>query len=105
MGIGMQIGYLGFAAAARTEAEAAVQLLRLERFGHILSGCCLSIEQMHGPSGAVFDIRLDLILRNNGLIVVPHCINADAQAGLHDAFDCAERLLLAFRHTSAQIGV
>lgn len=105
MGIGMQIVYLGFAGAARIEAEAAVQLLRLERFGHILSGCHLAIEQMHGLSGVVFDIRLDLILRNNDLVAVPHCTNADAQAGLHAAFDHAERLLLDRKQTFVQAGV
>lgn len=33
MGIGMQIVYAGFGGSARVEAEACVQLLRLERMG------------------------------------------------------------------------
>lgn len=105
MGIGMQIVYLGFAGAARIEAEAAVQLLRLERFGHLLGGCHLAIEQMRSAGdSAVYDVRLDLILRNNDLIPLPHCAGASAEAGLRTAFDRAERLLSDRDHAFVQAG-
>ncbi len=42
MGIGMQIAYFGFAGSAQLEAEASIQLIRLERFSARLAGG-------HGP--------------------------------------------------------
>ena len=46
MGIGMQIIYLGLPGNASLEAEAAVQLLRLQPFSAAFSDCRLEIEQV-----------------------------------------------------------
>jgi hypothetical protein len=95
MGIGMQIVYLGFAGAARIEAEAAVQLLRLERFHDRISGCHLAVEVTHADvdNGRVYDVRLDLITRAGELVPLPHCVNADPEAAIAAAFDRAVRTL------------
>lgn len=94
MGIGMQIVYLGFAGAARIEAEAAVQLLRLERFSGAISGCHLAIEAMRSTSGTDYDARLDLVTCDDKLLPMPHCANADPEAAIRLAFDRAEQALL-----------
>jgi hypothetical protein len=93
MGIGMQIVYLGFAGAARMEAEAAVQLLRLERFHDRISGCHLAIEAIRADNGPVYDVRLDLIMRGGELVPVPHCVSGDPDAAIGAAFDRAVRAL------------
>lgn len=94
MGIGMQIVYLGFAGAARIEAEAGIQLLRIARFSQHIGGCHLAIEALRGPGGPLYDARLDLITHDNELIAMPHCSHADPEAAVRAAFDCAERELL-----------
>ncbi|MGA9918742.1 hypothetical protein [Paraburkholderia sp.] len=106
MGVGMQIVYLGFAGTSQIEAEAASQLVRLERFSRSISGCHLAIESIRAASerlGAdglagdrrspVFDARLDLIMRNGGFVPIGHCLDTDAKAAIQAAFDFAERQL------------
>ena len=94
MGIGMQIVYLGFPGAARIEAEAGVQLLRIARYASLLNSCHLAVEAMRGPAGEpFFDVRLDMIMRDKALVPLPHCANADALAAVRAAFDHAERAL------------
>ena len=99
MGVGMQITYLGFAGSAPIEAEAGMQLVRIERFREYLSGCHLTVEAVsngpfHGkPTGHLYDARLDLITRTNDLITVEHCLNEDPGIALRAAFDAAERRL------------
>lgn len=106
----MQIVYFGFAGSAQIEAEAAVQLLRLERFGQFISGCHLAIEAMHeraireipdGPRAVQgptldhlkFDVRLDLVLRTGELMPLEHRQSPDPDDAVRAAFDSAERLL------------
>lgn len=93
MGVGMQIVYLGFPGAARIEAEAAVQLLRLERFASMLGGCHLAIEATSANQQTVFDARLDLVTRGGQLLPMPHCSHEDPEAAVRTAFDHAERAL------------
>jgi hypothetical protein len=93
MGISMQIVYLGFAGSAHTEAEAAVQLLRLERFHDLISGCHLAIEAMHVEGEQVYDVRLDLIMRDGQLAPLPHCASADPAVAIGAVFDRAVRAL------------
>lgn len=106
MGIGMQIVYLGFAGTSQIEAEAASQLVRLERFSKSIEGCHLAIESIRpaserfGPDGLagdrgspVFDARLDLIMRNGELVPIGHCLDTDATAAIQAAFDSAEQRL------------
>lgn len=103
MGIGMQIVYFGFAGAAPIEAEAAIQLLRLERFAASISGCHLAIEAMNDAQGRRYDARLDLITRDNDLVPMPHFMNADPEAAVRAAFDCAERALTNSGGDAAQL--
>jgi len=107
MGIDMQILYFGFAGSAQIEAEAAVQFVRLERFGKSISGCHLAIEAIRErapdgtsrgvfdatPNHLMFDARLDLVLRNGELVPLEHRQSADPDAAVRAAFDAAERLL------------
>jgi hypothetical protein len=89
MGIGMQIVYLGFPGAAGIEAEAAVQLLRLEHFYNRLSGCHLAVEALRSEHGRIYDVRLDLTTCSGELIALRSCANADPDAALAAAFDRA----------------
>lgn len=59
MGIGMQIAHVAFSGTASLECEAAMQLLRLQRYAAYVSDCCLSIESL-GPSRAnsLYEVRL-----------------------------------------------
>lgn len=104
MGIGMQIVYLGFAGAARIEAEAAVQFVRLERFGDRISGCHLAIEAMHSEPTPVYDVRLDLITRDGELVPLPHCMNVDTEEALRAAFDRAVESLAERGDSEAKSG-
>jgi len=94
MGLGMQIDYLGFAGSSALDAEAGVQLLRLDRFSGVLSGCHLAIEQL-SPRGRTlaYDVRLDLVLASHDLRPMGHCEHEDPLAAVRAAFDAAEREL------------
>lgn len=97
MGLGMQIVYLGFPGSSALEAEAGVQLLRLERFSAVLSGCHLAIERLHssqpGLSQPAYDVRLDLVSASRELAPLGHCEGHDPVAAMRAAFDVAERQL------------
>jgi hypothetical protein len=106
MGVGLQIVYLGFAGTWQIEAEAASQLIRLERFGKFIAGCHLAVESIPGsPDGRrngahagdppirLFDARLDLIMRDGELVPVRHCLDTSANAAIKAAFDFAEQKL------------
>lgn len=93
MGIGMQIVYLGFPRAARIEAEAGVQLLRLMRFARLVGACHLAIEALHGSNGLYYDARLDIVTPERDRIALPPCSDQDPAAAVRAAFDCAEREL------------
>lgn len=106
MGVGMQIVYLGFAGTSHIEAEAASQLVRLERFSQSLAGCHLAIESIRAARadyranesagdarGPVFDARLDLIMRSGELVPIRHCLDASAEVAIKAAFDSAEEQL------------
>ncbi|MCP3710057.1 hypothetical protein M3I54_24280 [Paraburkholderia sp. CNPSo 3274] len=98
MGLGMQIVYLGFPGSSALEAEAGVQLLRLERFsGGVLAGCHLAIERMHplqpGIHQPAYDVRLDLVSASRELAPLGHCEGDDPVAAMRAAFDAAERQL------------
>jgi hypothetical protein len=89
MGIGMQIAYLGFAGAARIEAEAGVQLLRLMRFARQVSACHLAVEAVHEPGAIQYDARLDIVTPAKEFIAIEHCSDADPEAAVRAAFDRA----------------
>lgn len=92
MGLGMQIVYVGFPGSAAIEAEAGVQLLRLDRFTPMLSECLLAIELLHvNGHPPRYDVRLDLISQSHEIRPVPHCESDDPGAALRAAFDAAER--------------
>ncbi|KVM73059.1 hypothetical protein [Burkholderia ubonensis] len=97
MGVGMQIAYFGFAGSAALEAEAGEQLVRLERFRTLISGCHLAIESRASGAGQrAYDVRLDLITRNNELRPIPHCVGEDPHEAVRRAFAAAERTLMAW---------
>jgi hypothetical protein len=93
----MQIVYLGFPGSSALEAEAGVQLLRLERFSGVLAGCHLAIERMHplqpGSRQPAYDVRLDLVSTSRELAPLGHCEDDDPVAAMRAAFDAAERQL------------
>ncbi|MDN7672468.1 hypothetical protein QZM22_08030 [Burkholderia oklahomensis] len=92
----MQIAYFGFAGSAQLEAEASIQLIRLERYSARLAGCHLAIEALGaGTSDPTYDIRLDLITRDYELKPIPHMMGGDPLAAIRNAFDAAERELAA----------
>ncbi|MCC8392348.1 hypothetical protein LJ656_07085 [Paraburkholderia sp. MMS20-SJTR3] len=94
MGIGMQVVYLGFPGAAQLEAEAGAQLVRLARFGALLSNCHLAIEALGARTGhPLYDVRLDLITPAHELQPIAHCANANAEEAIRRAFDLAEKQL------------
>jgi hypothetical protein len=94
MGLGMQIVYLGFAGSAAIEAEAGVQLLRLERYSGLLRACHLAIESLHHAGRRqAYDVRLDLMSASNGLRPIVHCTGEDPIAAMREAFDAAEHEL------------
>ncbi|NML31876.1 hypothetical protein [Paraburkholderia antibiotica] len=94
MGIGMQIVYLGFAGAAQLEAEAGAQLVRLARFGALVSNCHLAIEALRpGSAYTLYDVRLDLITAAHELRPIAHCAGDNAEAAIRWAFDLAEKEL------------
>lgn len=98
MGVGMQIAYFGFAGSAALEAEAGVQLVRLDRFGALISGCHLAIESLRtGNDLHMYDVRLDLITRSNALKPLPRCVGDDALEAVRRAFAQAERELIAWQ--------
>ena len=91
MGLGMQIVYMGFAGSAAIEAEAGVQLLRLERFSRLLKSCHLAIESLHhAGQPQAYDVRLDLLSASDGLKPIVHCTGEDPIVAMREAFDAAE---------------
>ncbi len=94
MGLGMQIVYLGFSGSANIEAEAAVQLLRLEPFGGLLKSCHLAIESLHCEDNrAAYGVRLDLFMAPEELKPVVHCTDEDPLVAIRVVFEAAERTL------------
>lgn len=101
MGLGMQIVYVGFAGSSAIEAEAGVQLLRLDRFSAVLSECLLAIELLCVPGQPPrYDVRLELVSPSRTLPPVRHCESADPGTALRAAFDAAERELATSAFTA-----
>jgi hypothetical protein len=94
MGIGMQIVCLGCAHSRSIEAEASVQLVRLERFSAQISGCHLELEMLCDLTGnIVYRARLQLIACARGRMPVSHHTAGNVEDVLRKAFDSAERHL------------
>jgi hypothetical protein len=94
MGVGMQIVFFGFAGSGELEGEAGAQLVRLERYSKLLTGCHLAIEATPARSGPrMYDVRLDLRLRDRGLLPLAHCPGQDPLALIRQAFDRADETL------------
>lgn len=94
MGLGMQIVYLGFAGSSAIEAEAGIQLLRLERYAGVLTACLLAIELLQAEGGrADYDVRLDLLSTLSEFKPDCRCTSDDPLAAMRVAFDAAEREL------------
>lgn len=88
MGIGMQIAHVAFSGTASLECEAAMQLLRLQRYAAYVSDCCLSIESL-GPSRAnsLYEVRLFIGTTKN------RARRLNAEAAIRYAFNIAVRTL------------
>jgi hypothetical protein len=96
MGIGMQIVYLGFCGTSQLEAEAASQLVRLNRFCALVPNCHLAIEAVRSQAGSVaYDVRLDLITPAHDLWPIGHCAKVNPEEAVRCAFDAAEQWLQA----------
>jgi hypothetical protein len=96
VGIGMQIVYLGCHATAALEAEAAMQLMRLQPFGASLSDCHLAIEALRLRSGKpLYDVRLDLVTATHERQPIGRHAAESAEEAVRRAFDAAECALQA----------
>ncbi|KWE87865.1 hypothetical protein [Burkholderia territorii] len=96
MGVGMQIVCVGFAGSAVLEAEAAVQLVRLERFRARLEDCRLVIESRPRADGRpTYDVRLELAVRGRSPIAPPRGTGDDVIEVLGRVFALAEQALSA----------
>ncbi|WP_028222429.1 hypothetical protein [Paraburkholderia oxyphila] len=94
MGIGMQITYLGLPGAASLEAEAALQLLRLQPYSAYFSDCQLVIEHVGQPSGnSLYDVRLEIGTTALTLKRIARCVRDGAEAAIRCAFNKAVRVL------------
>jgi len=103
MGIGMQIVYLGFCGTSQLEAEAAAQLVRLERYSRFLSDCHLAIEAVRSRSGdPTYDVRLDLVTPAHDLKPIGHCSGENPEEAVRCAFDAAEKELQATANAASQ---
>ncbi|WP_256983875.1 hypothetical protein [Caballeronia sordidicola] len=90
----MQIAYLGFVGSAEIEAEASVQLVRIDRFARWVAGCHLALEALRNFDGSrSYDARLDLITRDYNMIPIEHVSDSDPQEAIRGAFDAAVHLL------------
>lgn len=106
MGVGMQIACRGFTGSAAVEAEAGAQLVRLERFRALLDGCHLAIEARTVADGArLYDVRLDLLMRDAALRSLPPCVGADVDDALRRAFAQAEQALIAWQSGAAAVAL
>ncbi|RQR50558.1 metal ABC transporter ATPase [Burkholderia sp. Bp9140] len=98
MGVGMQIVCVGFAGSAALEAEAGVQLVRLERFRARLEDCRLLIESHASVDGSrTYDVLLELLMRDRAPASLPCSTGDDVIEAMGRAFAQAERVLSAWR--------
>ncbi|MGU7810797.1 metal ABC transporter ATPase [Burkholderia sp. AW49-1] len=96
MGVGMQIVCVGFAGSAALEAEAGVQLVRLERFRARLEDCRLVIESRpRVDGGRTYDVRLEMAVRGRSPVSLPCGTGDDLIEVLDRVFTLAEQTLSA----------
>lgn len=96
MGLGMQIVYVGVAASAELEAQAAVQLLRLVRFSAMLPECRLVVESLSSSKPAPgYRARLELLSTERALGCSHQREDADPGAAVRAVFEAVERELMA----------
>jgi hypothetical protein len=94
MGIGMQITYLGLPGTASMEAEAGLQLLRLQAYGINFADCRLAIEHLIRRSGSsLYEVRLDIAIPPHGLRRIGRCVRDSVEAAIRCAFDMAMRVI------------
>ncbi|MEI6003480.1 hypothetical protein H3V53_42400 [Paraburkholderia bengalensis] len=90
----MDILYFGFSGSDLLEAEAAMELLRLERFKSIVLGCKLAIGLTRTDSGGVrYEVSLDVVTTADGAALIGHGISESAETAIRSAFDSAEKQL------------
>ncbi|RQS23349.1 metal ABC transporter ATPase [Burkholderia sp. Bp8998] len=97
MGVGMQIVCVGFAGSAALEAEAGVQLVRLERFRARLDDCVLTIEARTTVGGGpTYDVCLELVMHDRAPVMLPCSTGDDVNETMQRAFAQAEQALSAW---------
>ncbi|WP_322024608.1 metal ABC transporter ATPase [Burkholderia sp. BCC1977] len=98
MGVGMQIVCVGFAGSAALEAEAGVQLVRLERFRARLGDCRLAIESRTTVDGGrTYDVSLELVMHDRAPASLPCSSGDDVNETMRRVFAQAEQALSAWR--------
>lgn len=98
MGVGMQIVCVGFAGSAALEAEAGVQLVRLERFRARLEDCRLVIEShLRVDGGWTYDVRLELTMRGRSPVSLPGSTGDNLIEVLGRVFTRAEQALSSWQ--------
>jgi hypothetical protein len=112
MSIDMQVVYFGFPGSSDMKAEACTQLLRLDPFRKLITGCHLAIEAVSEPWGEgaplvtsdnatrnaerlLFNVRLDLVLSSHTLLPLAQQQSGDGKRAIRAAFDAAVQLLQA----------
>ena len=92
--IGMDIVYLGFSGSDSLEAEAAAQLIRLERYAAKVFGCKLAIGLTRTDRGDIrYDVSLDVLMAEDSATLIGHGQNESIELAIGSAFDAAERAL------------
>jgi hypothetical protein len=102
MEMGMQMTCIGFPKATSLEREAALQLLRLQTLGALISKCRLAIEDFAGcPENGRYRARLEIGSTEDKCRRVGRCIRDSADAAVQRAFNiavrCLELISLRFR--------
>ncbi|MEM5341374.1 hypothetical protein [Paraburkholderia azotifigens] len=96
MGVGMQIVYLGLTGSHCLEAEAAAQLIRLERYHAIIANCSLTIGATRSGAGPIgYDVRLHVVTAGDGAGFTGYGRGESAALAIGSAFDAAEHRLQA----------
>jgi hypothetical protein len=91
----MKISYIGTPMSANREAEAALQLLRLQPFHSYFSECRLAIERLPAGAQGVFAAQLEIFIATRALRPMARCIRSTASAAILCVFDRAILMLRA----------
>lgn len=102
MEMGMQMTCIGFPKATSLEREAALQLLRLQTLGALISKCRLAIEDFAAcPGNGQYGARHEIGSTEDKCRRIGRCIRDSTDAAVQWAFNiavrCLELISLRFR--------